>query len=129
MQLPDVMEIKFEGGGIVPELVRLSELSRLLKLLEDYVVRQLRTLDPQAKRDEIHVALSSVHRASAGYGIFSSRPEETLTVFHQLGTAIQANHYIGLVPESREFARVMVAFTRRHNCTALLNAGRDFQCG
>lgn len=126
MQLPDVMEIKFEGGGVTPEIVRLSELTRLLKLFEDYVVRQLRNTDPEVKKDEIYIALNSIHHASAGYGIFSSRPEPTLAVFYQLGNAVQANNYVGLVPESRELAKAIVSFTRRHNCTAYLMAGRDY---
>jgi hypothetical protein len=124
LELPDIVQIKFEGGGVSPDEIRLSELSRLLKQIEDYFIQQIRSKHPETPREDIQLALNAVRRSSAAFGFVSSMPDETLTAFHQFGDALSSNNYIGLVPSSKDLAKTLVGFTRRHHCHARLTDGR-----
>ncbi len=121
MELPDLIQLKFEGDGLSPSDIRLSELARLLRRFEDYVASQVHQSEGVPK-EEVHISLNSIRHTSATYGVHAPMKDAALHAVCQFGRAVETNNFLGLDPSSRDLAKQIVSFTRRYNCRAHLVA-------
>ncbi|HXU32471.1 MAG TPA: hypothetical protein VN851_18035 [Thermoanaerobaculia bacterium] len=130
MTLPNHLQVRFRGDGISPARIAASELSQLVKKVEEYVTQRVSTCRPDLAKDEIIVSLNSVQDLSAGYGFVSSVPDAASEAFFVLGRAIEDQDFLGLGKSSRELVKTISSISRRHSCEADLTtplANKDFK--
>jgi hypothetical protein len=121
-----LLQIRFAGGGILPENVRAGEMAEILIAVEDMVSGLVIKEHPKLTKDNLLVGLVSIEKGSLNLQFSSQIPEVTLPAFKQLTKSIKTQDFSSLPGTTLRSLAGFSDFIRKKNCEAefISNNGR-----
>ena len=135
MNNPNLIEIKFTGNGIAPELIKASELAEILIAiermltplihLEDLADIKNPTLD---EKNPVVVGLTNVIKGSLCLEFSSAIPDKLIPAFRKITTSINEGNCHDLPISSLKGLQSISKFTQKCKCSgqfSLMNGKRE----
>jgi len=128
MDNPNLIEIKFTGNGISPELIKASELAEILIAIEQMLTPLIHLEDTEnSTLDETNlvvVGLTHVVKGSVCLEFSSSVPKQVIPALRKITTSINEGKFYDLPTSSIKGLQSISKFTRKRKCSgqfSLLN--------
>ena len=116
--LNELLELKFIGDDISPELIKAKDLAELITAFEDSILRIVLNKNPELIEENKIVGLVNIEKSSAKFRFKPSYPSIALSAFLALSNSITQNNYSKSPLKSVESLVKISEFSKRHNCTA-----------
>lgn len=114
----DILELKFEGGGIKPSAVRASEVAELISSFEKAIIITLQDRYPDIDTHQYaYLSITNIEDQSLGLKFLAEKATEAfLSTFFLLTTSINKNAYNEIPSPAVENLKNISRFTKKHNC-------------
>jgi len=114
----EILEIKFEGGGINPSAVPASEVAELITSFEKAILSTLQDRFPDIDTKQYaYLSLSQIEDQSLGLKFLAQKATDAFVSSYILvATSINTNSYNDLPFPAVENLKVLSKFTQKHNC-------------
>lgn len=118
----DILELKFEGGGINPENVKPSEIANLLTSFERLILQQLKDEHPAINIDDVIFAFEKIDNQSLDL-IFKIKQLRDLVIgtYISVAAALNTGDFSQLNRSSLPALKEIIKFSKKHNCEGHFN--------
>lgn len=113
-----LFEIRFAGGGILPENVRAGEMAEILNSIEDMVSAMVAKDHPTLTKEDLVVGLVNIKRGSVHLQFSSKIPEVALPAFVQVSKTIKTKKFDALPKTALKSLQTFSSFVHKKNCDA-----------
>lgn len=114
------IEIRFVGSDIYPGNVRSREIAEMITSAEDMIASIIVREHPELKKDNIIIGLTHIQKGSLRLQFAPQLPELVFPAYTKITQSIIESDYVHLPFSSIDSLKKIVAFTRRHSCSAEL---------
>lgn len=128
----DIIELKFEGDGIKPELVKASELGVLLQEFERAILSNLKRENPAIDITQRLLVLQAIEDKSVGINfkqfelLTSDIKQIILSSYISLAACIDKGDYTYFNEQTIKSLKQIVSFSKRYSCTATFKQNGQF---
>lgn len=109
-------EIRLDGEGIGPGLVRSKELAEVIESVEDMIASLVVYNNPELKKENIVIGLSSISRGSIGLQFAPNLTELTIPAAKRVAASLNNGDYSGMPEGTMKSLRNLTGFSKRHGC-------------
>lgn len=113
-----LLEIRFSGGGILPENIRAGELAEILSSIEDMLTALVTKEHPKLTKDDLLLGLVNIEGGSVHLQFSSQLPEITHPAFVKVTKSIKNRDFATLPPATIKSINNISSFVRKKNCEA-----------
>lgn len=123
----ELLELKFEGNGVNPSIVKPSEIATLITEFESALLSTIKNENPEINTDELLFSFDSLKNESIGIN-FSLNKGETkikseiskvvVASYLMLNTAISTANYSALPEKAVTSIKKIQQFSKKYDCTA-----------
>lgn len=114
----NTFEIRFAGGGILPENIRAGEMAEILSSIEDMLSAIVAKDHPTLSKEDLVVGLVNIQSGSVHLEFSSKIPEVTFPAFVQVTKSIRSQNFGGLPATALKSLQSFSSFVRKKNCEA-----------
>jgi hypothetical protein len=119
----EILELKFEGNGINPSMVKPSEIAMLITEFENMLLSTIKSEHPEINTDEIQLSFAGIKNESLGIYFSTDKlkdeiKEHTLASYFALTTAISNANYSALPEKAVTSLKKVQQFSKKYNCNA-----------
>ncbi len=113
-----IIELKFDGNGISPFCVKASEVAELLVSYERSLLSVIKEHHPGVGEDDLFVSFKEIVEGSLSLKYVAHKADTyVLPALQEITKAFQLQNYNHIPNHCIEDLRVLVRFTKRHNCS------------
>jgi hypothetical protein len=113
-----LLEIRFAGGGVLPENIRAGEMADILSSVEDMLSGLVATEHPTLTKEQLVIGLVGIKSGSVNLQFSSQLPEITAPAFAKLASAIKTKDFSSLPVPTLKSLDKFSSFVRKRNCEA-----------
>lgn len=124
-QEKDILELKFEGNGIKPNIVKPSEIAQQIEQFEKALLCTIKKDHPTIDIEQVLFSFDSIKNESIGlnfltenYSVPSEVKAAIISSFIVITTCISANDFSKLPNEAIGALKCISKFSKKHNCFA-----------
>ena len=110
-----ILELRFNGKNISPELIRAKELASILQALDELLAAETAHIYPHLPAENAAVGLVSIQSGSLALS-FQTKTPEIKTVFHHVASTIEQMKFDRLTTRGLESLRTIASFGKRYDC-------------
>lgn len=121
-QTADILELKFEGNGINPSLVRPHEIAELIVNFERSLLSTIKELHPEIDTEQLLFSFNSIQDQSLDLRFIPQKIKDIVeTSFILIATCITIGEFHQLNNDTLSSLRTITKFSKRYNCAGQLN--------
>lgn len=111
-----IYAMKFEGGGIAPEKVSLSDLADLIISFENLLLSKALEENPNLNKKDQLISLVSLTHGSLNLGYEISKPDAIVPFCEKVFSDIREKNYSSFSEKGYEAIKRIIVFSSKHNC-------------
>ncbi len=116
-ETPEILELKFAGGGVSPETVKPSEIAHLIENFERIVLLQAKAMEPGIDTDEVLVAFHKLDDKSLDLIFKTVKVRQIiLNSYLLIASSFATGDYSQIHRSAIGPLKDIVKFSKRHNC-------------
>lgn len=123
----DILELKFDGNGIKPSVVRASEIAELIISFEKAIVSIIQEQHPEVKEDFLFISFEEISENSLHLKHLAKKlTPYVASAYLLIATAFENKNFNSIPNESIEELRTWSRFSKKYGCDgALLQNGKS----
>lgn len=118
VELQDIIELRFFGGGVTPETVRVKELVELITSFEDSLLATVLKDNPEVDSKDIYISLVEIKDESEGLRFLPNLKEIMVPAFLAITSALSTSNFDQLSNRALEKLSPIHKFIKERNCEA-----------
>ena len=116
--MEDIIELRFFGGGVSPETVRVKELVELITSIEDSLLATVLKDNPEIDPKDIYISLVEIKDKSEGLRFLPNLKEVVVPAFLAITSAISTSNFSQLTSKTLDKLLPIQKFIKDRNCEA-----------
>lgn len=116
--IEDILELKLQGGGVIPQTLKAKELAKLAESLENALLHLVSRDNPEINKEHIFISLVEIKDQSAGLRFSPYLRDLLVAGFLTIASSIRTGDFENLPINTIKSLKPILQFAKKRNCNA-----------